>query len=407
MRFYKSSSCLAILIATLMLGVFVPLQGLAQETTIGGIRGLLDRDGTSIELANGKCHVLVFWASWAVSSRKQFYDMRDFPLLYPNCEFHAIGLESAEDLDRNYVAKKPELFGGFKTFFPVADTGGQGVAKSIGIYSIPTTFFVNGQGEIVDRWQGPVNGETILLAIQNNCNYQSEKAKELFDQLEAAKSFNDDQMTLDVLGQLADLGPNALSYGVERVGLIATVQDRERAWEYGISLVQRYGYNESVGRALYEHVIKHLENRQNISLAVSKYDSLAAWPGASHFVLNAYSALCQYDKEAAHNYGMSIVDGFGTDMKLMLELATMANGARSVGKDETLAIASAKAGCVAAENGNGPLLELLIAIAEENERWDEAIGFAELAVQANDCKASPEELQKKITYYNYKKRQRH
>jgi peroxiredoxin len=100
----------------------------------------------------GKPYVLTFWASWCVPCRKEMpllqraYDRRQGALPVVGVTFQDPASES-----RSFART-------YDITFPLAPDDGYKIAKTFGVVNVPMTFFVGGDGKVVERVAG--NGET-------------------------------------------------------------------------------------------------------------------------------------------------------------------------------------------------------------------------------------------------------
>lgn len=127
---------------------------------------VVDSDGTTVKLSDmlGKPIVLNFWASWCPPCKGE---MPHFNEVYANVKndvaFMMVDLVDGQretvDTGKSYVKEK-----GFA--FPVYFDTDQDAAVTYGIQSIPTTFFIDKDGYIVNGFQGAIDKDTLLKNIE-------------------------------------------------------------------------------------------------------------------------------------------------------------------------------------------------------------------------------------------------
>jgi thiol-disulfide isomerase/thioredoxin len=125
---------------------------------------MYDADGNVYHLSDfeGKPVVLNFWASWCGPCRREMPEFEEkYQELGANVTFLMVNLttwnetvESANGLirDQGYT---------FPVFF---DLDGQ-AAAAYGIQSIPTTFFIDAEGEVIAYANGSIDGNTLQKGI--------------------------------------------------------------------------------------------------------------------------------------------------------------------------------------------------------------------------------------------------
>lgn len=117
----------------------------------------LDGETYSLQSLNGKPVLLNFWASWCGPCRTEAPELVSLYETYKGkIEIYAINVTASDSVEgaKAFV----EEFG-FE--FPVLLDETAETAKKYGIRPIPTTFFVNGEGMIVDKVIGPLDQKSM------------------------------------------------------------------------------------------------------------------------------------------------------------------------------------------------------------------------------------------------------
>lgn len=113
----------------------------------------LDGQSYSLQSLNGKPVVLNFWASWCGPCQTEAPELvRLYDKYKGEIEIYAINVTASDSKqDAKAFADK------YGFTFPILLDEKAEIAKTYGIHPIPTTFFVNGDGIIVDQVTGLID----------------------------------------------------------------------------------------------------------------------------------------------------------------------------------------------------------------------------------------------------------
>jgi len=126
---------------------FAPLDGLVEDgKPVPGF--------SSTELANGNVSVVNFWASWCIPCAEEQPLLLD---LQKRTGIALYGVNYKDDVvsARRFLGRYGNPFAAVGT-----DSAGRG-AIEWGVYGMPETFVVNGNGEIVFKHVGPISPESM------------------------------------------------------------------------------------------------------------------------------------------------------------------------------------------------------------------------------------------------------
>ena len=124
-----------------------------------------DIDGNEVHLSDyvGKPIVLNFWASWCGPCQMEMPDFHEKYLeLGQDVHFLMVNMTdgSRETVDSASAFIDKNAYG-----FPVFYDTAVDAARTYGVYSLPTTYFINAKGQAIAQATGTINAETLQRGI--------------------------------------------------------------------------------------------------------------------------------------------------------------------------------------------------------------------------------------------------
>lgn len=120
---------------------------------------MLDGEATSLEAWRGKAVILNFWASWCYPCRTEMPALAEVHEAHEDVVVVGVNLEENEETARDFVEE-------LALPFPILlDETGQ-LAKSMNVIGLPTTFFINAEGEIVGSRIGPLTPAMLAEIVE-------------------------------------------------------------------------------------------------------------------------------------------------------------------------------------------------------------------------------------------------
>lgn len=124
-----------------------------------------DLDGNEVHLSDfiGKPVVLNFWASWCGPCKMEMPDFNEKYLeIGEEVQFLIINMT---DDSRETVETASAFIAEQSYSFPVFYDTDQDAASTYGVYSIPTTYFIDADGNVIAQATGVIGAETLQQGI--------------------------------------------------------------------------------------------------------------------------------------------------------------------------------------------------------------------------------------------------
>ena len=116
--------------------------------------------GAPVSLASlrGRPVVINFWATWCVPCFEEHAALTAASRTFREVQFLGVVYEDDEARTQAFLAQRGS------SYPALMDPEGRS-AIAYGVFGVPETFFIDGEGQIVDKYVGPLNRGTIAALI--------------------------------------------------------------------------------------------------------------------------------------------------------------------------------------------------------------------------------------------------
>jgi len=102
----------------------------------------------------GRPVVVNFWATWCIPCVQEHLSLTAGARANPDVLFMGVVYEDTAENARGFLAQRGSSYESY------IDEEGK-AAIAFGVYGVPETYFINAQGTIVDKFVGPLDGDTL------------------------------------------------------------------------------------------------------------------------------------------------------------------------------------------------------------------------------------------------------
>ena len=116
-----------------------------------------DLSGTgSLQLSSlrGRPVVVNFWATWCIPCIQEHASLTAGARANPDVSFLGVVYEDTAENARGFLAQRGTAYPSY------SDDDGK-AAIAFGVYGVPETFFIDAKGTIVEKFVGPLDGDTL------------------------------------------------------------------------------------------------------------------------------------------------------------------------------------------------------------------------------------------------------
>ncbi len=113
----------------------------------------------------GTVVVLNFWAALCPPCRTEMPELESFQREVGNSVL-VLGLDVGEHTGLGSRADALRLIDELGITYPVGAADNSGVLAAFGVVAMPSTVFINAEGEIFERWHGPLNRQMLVTIVR-------------------------------------------------------------------------------------------------------------------------------------------------------------------------------------------------------------------------------------------------
>ncbi len=106
----------------------------------------------------GRPVVINFWATWCVPCFEEHAALVQAATSLRDVQFVGVVYEDEEARTRAFLAQRPSAYPS------LMDPDGK-TAIAYGVFGVPETFFIDAAGRIVDKYVGPLDGQSIAALV--------------------------------------------------------------------------------------------------------------------------------------------------------------------------------------------------------------------------------------------------
>ena len=112
--------------------------------------------GGSVQMSSlrGRPAVVNFWATWCIPCIQEHASLTAGARANPDVSFLGVVYEDTAENARGFLASRGSAYPSYP------DDDGKG-AIAFGVYGVPETFFIDSKGTIVEKFVGPLDGDTL------------------------------------------------------------------------------------------------------------------------------------------------------------------------------------------------------------------------------------------------------
>ncbi len=113
----------------------------------------------------GTVVVLNFWAALCPPCRTEMPELESFQVQFGDSVL-VLGLDVGEHTGLGSRADALRLIDELDITYPVGAVDDPGVLAAFGVVAMPSTVFIGAEGEIFERWHGPLNRQMLVTIVR-------------------------------------------------------------------------------------------------------------------------------------------------------------------------------------------------------------------------------------------------